>query len=100
MNAHASFSLGRLVATWAVLIGLTSLSLVAGDAATAGAIRPLGVVAVVLVLAASFFKAQQILWSYLQLGRSTLAWKATFVSFLLFICLLILSAYALALARI
>jgi len=86
----------RLWATWALLMGLTSLSLVAGDAGSAGAVRPLGLGAVVLVLAAGFFKAQQILWQYLELGRSTAAWKVTFVAFLTTISLVILAAYALA----
>ena len=88
----------RLIACWATLIALTGLSLTAADAATAGAVRPLGLVAVGLVLAAGLFKAQQILWCYLGLRDSTAAWKASFVAFLLFLVLLIFGAYAVGLA--
>ncbi len=89
----------RLLAAWATLMALTGLSLTASEAATAGAVRPLGLLPVTLVLGAGFFKAVQILWTYLGLGRSTLAWKSTFVAFLTVICLVIFSAYAVALAR-
>lgn len=88
----------RLITCWATLIGLTGLSLTASDAATVGAVRPLGLLPVALVLTAGLFKAQQILWCYLGLGASTAAWKASFVAFLLFLCTLIFGAYWLGMA--
>lgn len=99
MSTQALPGYRRLYATWAILMALTALSITAADAATAGAVRPLGIVSVTLVLGAGFFKAVQILWTYLNLRRSTMAWKATFVAFLVVICAVILAAYALALVH-
>lgn len=90
----------RLVTSWAVLIGLTVLSLTAGDAAGSPSTHPLGLIAVGLVLGAAFFKARQILWAFLGLGRSTRAWQATFIGFLLFICSIIFAAYGIGLVRL
>lgn len=90
----------RLLWTWALLMGLTALSLTAADAASAGATARLGLGPVAVVLGAGVFKAVQILWNFLDLRRSTTLWQATFVVGLVFLWLILFAAYWLSLARV
>ncbi len=87
----------RLVITWAILMALTALSLTAAEAGQTGATAMLGFGAVALILGVAFFKMMQILWVYLNLRRSSTGWQSGLAAFLLLLCSLIGTAYALSL---
>lgn len=72
---------------WAVLMFMTVLTIWASDPAE---VRHLPLFSVAVLLGAAGVKAVQILWVFLNLRRSTLSWKATFVAFLLAIIAIVL----------
>ena len=94
-NAPTLPSYAHLWSCWAVLMSMTAVSLWAGD--PGGEAKRLPLMAVCVLLTASGIKAVQILWVFLNLRKSTLTWKATFVAFLLVIFAVILGCAALSL---
>ncbi len=84
----------RLVITWALLAGLTAVSLLAAglDGNTHARILGFGEAAVVVGIAA--FKAQRVLADYLNLRTATAAWRGLFTAFLVLIAAMVLGAQA------
>lgn len=68
----------RLTWTWLVLVALTVASMVGGRA-TAGDPRPLGIWAVVVVLAITTVKAAQVLLNFLNLRAASGGWRQGFL---------------------
>lgn len=93
-HLHSLPTRRHLLLTWAVLMGLTVASLVAGRAGGDGG--SLGWTAVAAVLAVTFFKARQILMVYLNLRASTAMWRTTLAALVLVTCLVIMAGYLLA----
>ena len=82
-----------LLLCWAVLMVMTIVLLLAGDPTDAHRL-PLWSVALLLVVA--MVKARQILWVFLDLRRSTMMWKATFLAFVGAILVVVLGCAGLA----
>lgn len=72
-------SFRSLLLCWAALMALTIILLLAGEP-TEGSRLPL--ISVAMLLLVALLKARQILWVFLDLRRSTMMWKATFLAFL------------------
>ncbi|MDZ7811525.1 MAG: cytochrome C oxidase subunit IV family protein [Arhodomonas sp.] len=86
----------KLLATWAVLMSLTALSLFGGQVIGDGRGAPLPWWSVALVLVAGYYKAWQILMVYLNLRASGPGWRGLFRALLLVTFALILGGYLLA----
>jgi len=82
-----------LTRTWAILIALTALSLMAGRPGHAGSIGLLGCG---LVLMAANFKADQILTHFLDLQRAGPGWRVMFRIMLTLLGATIFGIYAVA----
>ena len=81
-----------LTRTWAVLMGLTAVSLLAGRPGGEGSIGLLGIG---LVLMAANFKADQILTHFLGLQRAGSGWRMLFRVMLTLLGMAIFAIYAL-----
>lgn len=86
-------SFRRLVATWATLMGLTLISMIAARLDGDAQWQALPLWGAALVLASTAFKAHQVLMIYLNLRVSTRDWKGTFMGLGLVILVLVLSGY-------
>lgn len=87
----------RLWITWALLMGLTCLSLFGALAPGDGANAAMAWWGVALVIAATYYKAHRIVMVYLNLRASSPMWRGTLVAFLVVTTLLILGGYLLSL---
>jgi hypothetical protein len=83
----------RLLFTWLVLMMLTLLSMLSAQLTDASTWLPLPLWGVVLVLASTGFKVQQVIMVYLNLRVSSAGWKAGFLCLLTVTLLLIFSGY-------
>lgn len=77
---------------WLVLMSMTTLSLWVGEPGDPGR---LSLISVFILLASAAVKASQILWVFLNLSRSTMTWKVTFMAFLGTILAIVLACAAL-----
>ena len=85
----------RLLSTWAILMGLTLVSM--GSALLdAQDWRALPLWSAALVLLATGFKAQRLLMVYLNLRMATPAWKGAFVGLVILTLALIGAGYLVA----
>ncbi|MCL7941756.1 hypothetical protein M8009_15815 [Halomonas sp. ATCH28] len=85
----------RLLTTWAMLMGLTLVSMVSA-LLDADDWRALPLWSAGLVVAATGFKAQRLLMVYLNLRAATPAWKGTFVGLVILTLVLIGAGYLVA----
>lgn len=83
----------RLVMTWAILMGLTLVSMLSAQLFETNSWQALPLWGALLVLISTGFKAHQVLTVYLNLRASTPAWKGAFVGLALLTLALILSGY-------
>lgn len=83
----------RLLLTWAILMGLTLVSMLSARLDDAAGWRALPLWGALVVLASTGFKAHQVLMVYLNLRTSTPGWKGAFLGLALVILGLILSGY-------
>ncbi|NYS60135.1 cytochrome C oxidase subunit IV family protein [Vreelandella salicampi] len=83
----------RLLITWAILMGLTVVSMISArlDQTTDWQTLPLWSVS--LVLLATGFKAHRVLMVYLNLRAATPAWKGVFIGLTLLTLALISAGY-------
>ncbi|MDT0500081.1 MULTISPECIES: cytochrome C oxidase subunit IV family protein [unclassified Halomonas] len=82
----------RLLTTWAVLMGLTVVSMVSA-LLDASDWQTLPLWSAALVILATGFKAQRLLMVYLNLRRATPAWKGAFVGLVILTLALIGAGY-------
>ncbi len=85
----------RLLTTWAILMGLTLVSMVSARL-DADAWQALPLWSAALVLLATGFKAQRLLMVYLNLRMATPAWKGAFVGLVTLTLALIGASYLVA----
>ena len=108
MNKSDQPGIRTLTITWILLIALTAISMISGQAGPApdspsldspaqDNLAPLGMTAVAILLAATFFKAVQVLRIFLNLRVSTDGWKVAFYAMLGLIMTIIFGAYAIGL---
>tara|TARA_R110002074_G_scaffold321448_1_gene491885 strand:+ start:139 stop:435 length:297 start_codon:yes stop_codon:yes gene_type:complete len=83
----------RLLYTWLILMTLTLFSMLSAQLTTATTWLPLPLWGVVLVLASTGFKVQQVLMVYLNLRVSSTGWKGGFLCLLAITLLAIFSGY-------
>ncbi|WP_290653579.1 cytochrome C oxidase subunit IV family protein [Aquisalimonas sp.] len=93
--SHALPGRRKLVITWAVLVGLTLASMTGGLFAATGAGDTLAWWAVAVILAATYYKARQIVMVYLNLNASSSGWRSMLRAFLIITLALILGGYLL-----
>jgi len=70
----------RLILVWAVLVGLTVLSMISGQAGSD--VSQLSVMALAFLFGFSVLKAEGILRHFLDLRASSAAWRGGFTAFL------------------
>ncbi|MBR9970796.1 cytochrome C oxidase subunit IV family protein [Magnetospirillum sulfuroxidans] len=80
----------RLLRAWALLVGLTLVSLVA---VLGFGHSEAGLLAVMVALGASFFKARAVLDHFLDLRRAGTGWRSFFYGSLILILLVLLATY-------
>lgn len=83
----------RLLFSWLVLMTLTLLSMLSAQLTDATTWLPLPLWGVLVVLASTGFKVQQVLMVYLNLRVSSAGWKAGFLCLLIITLLVIFSGY-------
>lgn len=83
----------RLLYTWLILMTLTLFSMLSAQLTNTAAWLPLPLWGVVLVLASTGFKVQQVLMVYLNLRVSSAGWKSGFLCLLTITLLVIFSGY-------
>ncbi|WP_020592093.1 cytochrome C oxidase subunit IV family protein [Kiloniella laminariae] len=87
----------RLFLTWALMSGLTVISIISGDALeTRGHTVPLGVLSVVILMGATLFKCRLLLLDFLELRGSSATWRRGFIFAIFLIAFMIVGAYVLA----
>jgi hypothetical protein len=69
----------RLLITWAVLMGLTLVSMLSAQLGGEARFQALPLWSAGLLLLSTGFKAHQVLMVYLNLRKSTSVWKGTFI---------------------
>ena len=83
----------RLLYTWLILMTLTLFSMLSAQLTNATTWLPLPLWGVMLVLASTGFKVQQVLMVYLNLRVSSAGWKGGFLCLLTITLLVIFSGY-------
>ncbi|MCZ4282945.1 cytochrome C oxidase subunit IV family protein [Kiloniella laminariae] len=87
----------RLLLTWALMSGLTVISIISGDALeTQGDTVPLGLVSVIVLMGATLFKCRLLLLDFLELRSSSAGWRRGFIFAIFLIAAMITGAYMLA----
>jgi hypothetical protein len=86
----------RLLITWAVLMGLTLITMASARLGGEARLEALPLWSAGLLLATTFFKAHRVLMVYLGLHASTPAWRGAFTSLTLFTLLLVGAGYLVA----
>ncbi|WP_435401493.1 cytochrome C oxidase subunit IV family protein [Halomonas sp. RA08-2] len=86
----------RLLITWAVLMGLTLITMASARLGGEARLEALPLWSAGLLLATTFFKAHRVLMVYLGLGASTPAWRGAFTGLTLFTLLLVGAGYLVA----
>ncbi len=84
---------GRLLLTWIILMGLTLLSMASALVDSMAGWEPLSATSIVLVFAATAFKAHQITAVYLNLRVSTRGWMFGIMTLVVLTLLLEASAF-------
>ncbi|AXY41718.1 cytochrome C oxidase subunit IV family protein [Halomonas sp. JS92-SW72] len=85
-----------LLITWAVLMGLTLITMASARLAGEARLEALPLWSAGLLLATTFFKAHRVLMVYLGLHASTPAWRGAFTGLTLFTLLLVGAGYLVA----
>lgn len=83
----------RLLITWAILMGLTVVSMVSARLEQSTDWQALPLWSVALVLLATGFKAHRVLMVYLNLRAAPPAWKGIFIGLILVTLALITAGY-------
>ncbi len=86
----------RLLITWAVLMGLTLITMASARLGGEARLEALPLWSAGLLLAPTFFKAHRVLMVYLGLHASTPAWRGAFTGLTLFTLLLVGAGYLVA----
>ncbi|WP_033336964.1 cytochrome C oxidase subunit IV family protein [Thioalkalivibrio thiocyanodenitrificans] len=86
----------RLLITWAVLMGLTLVSMLSAQLGGEARLQALPLWSALLLLLSTGFKAHQVLMVYLNLRTSTAAWKGTFIGLAVVTLAVIGSGYVMA----
>ncbi|WP_373182101.1 cytochrome C oxidase subunit IV family protein [Halomonas campaniensis] len=86
----------RLLITWAVLMGLTLITMASARLGGEARLEALPLWSAALLLATTFFKAHRVLMVYLGLRASTPAWRGAFTGLTLFTLLLVGAGYLVA----
>jgi len=86
----------RLLITWAVLMGLTLITMASARLGGEARLEALPLWSAGLLLATTFFKAHRVLMVYLGLHASTPAWRGAFTGLTLFTLLLVGAGYLVA----
>lgn len=86
----------RLLITWAVLMGLTLITMLSAQLGGEARLAALPLWSAGLLLAITFFKAHRILMVYLGLAEASSAWRGAFVGLTIVTLLLVGSGYLVA----
>jgi hypothetical protein len=86
----------RLLITWAVLMGLTGVSMLSAQLGGEARFQALPLWSAGLLLLSTGFKAHQVLMVYLNLRTSTAAWKGVFIGLAIATLAVIGSGYLMA----
>lgn len=86
----------RLLITWAVLMGLTLVTMLSAQLGGDARLQALPLWSAGLLLLSTAFKAHQVLMTYLGLRDASAAWRGAFIGLVLFTLLLVASGYLLA----
>ncbi|MCG6656890.1 hypothetical protein HOP52_03735 [Halomonas campisalis] len=86
----------RLLITWAVLMGLTLVTMLSAQLGGDARLAALPLWSAGLLLLSTLFKAHQVLMVYLGLRDATPAWRGAFVGLTLFTLVLVAFGYLLA----
>jgi hypothetical protein len=95
-NGSSTNPTRRLLITWAVLMGLTLITMASARLGGEARLEALPLWSAALLLATTFFKAHRVLMVYLGLGASTPAWRGAFTGLTLFTLLLVGAGYLVA----
>ncbi|WP_299375619.1 cytochrome C oxidase subunit IV family protein [uncultured Kiloniella sp.] len=87
----------RLIITWALMFGLTIISMFSGNVFESHEIAaPIGFIPVVILMLTTLFKCRLLLLDFLELRHVAPQWKRGFFFAILVITGMVLAAYALA----
>ena len=86
----------RLLITWAVLMGLTLITMASAQLGGEARLQALPLWSAGLLQATTFFNAHRVLMVYLGLHASTPAWRGAFTGLTLFTLLLVGAGYLVA----
>ncbi|WP_421780860.1 cytochrome C oxidase subunit IV family protein [Kiloniella litopenaei] len=87
----------RLLVTWALMFGLTIISMFSGNAFQEQEITaPIGLISVAILMLATLFKCRLLLFNFLELRHAEPQWRRGFFLAILIITGMILATYALA----
>ncbi|RDB44299.1 hypothetical protein DU490_03335 [Halomonas sp. DQ26W] len=86
----------RLLITWAMLMGLTLVTMLSAQLGGDARLQALPLWSAGLLLLSTAFKAHQVLMTYLGLRDASAAWRGAFIGLVLLTLLLVASGYLLA----
>ncbi|MCE8030468.1 hypothetical protein HOP54_17425 [Halomonas daqingensis] len=86
----------RLLITWAVLMGLTLVTMLSAQLGGDARLAALPLWSAGLLLATTFFKVHRVLMVYLGLADASPAWRGAFVGLVLATLVLVASGYLVA----
>jgi len=83
----------RLLITWAVLMGLTLITMLSAQLGGDARLAALPLWSAGLLLATTFFKVHRVLMVYLGLGEASSGWRGAFAGLILVTLLLVGAGY-------
>ena len=83
----------RLLITWAVLMGLTLITMLSAQLGGDARLTALPLWSAVLLLITTFFKVHRVLMVYLGLGEASSGWRGAFSGLILVTLLLVGAGY-------